>query len=153
MFFVLGDGDLKNKFVEETNGFKNIIFIEKVTKEEVASFLNLCDILYFSSSKSKIWQYGWSPNKLIDYMMSAKPVLASYSGYQSMINEAKSGFFIPSEDSVELSNKLEGIYLLDKSDLNTIGSRGREWLVKNRNWDVIASDYLEHMRKTLEFGK
>jgi len=62
-------------------------------------------------------------------------------------------FFIPSEDSIELSNKLEGIYLLDKSDLNVIGSRGREWLVKNRNWDVIASDYLEHMRKTLEFGK
>lgn len=153
MFFVLGDGDLKQKFVQETTGLKNIIFIDKVTKEEVASFLNLCDILYFSSSKSEIWKYGWSPNKLIDYMMSAKPVLASYSGYQSMINEAKSGFFTPSEDSFELSNKIEGIYLLDKSDLNKIGLRGKEWLVKNRNWDVIALDYLEHMRKTLDFGK
>jgi glycosyltransferase involved in cell wall biosynthesis len=153
MFFVLGDGDLKKTFVEETYGLKNIFFINKVAKDEVASFLNLCDILYFSSSNSEIWKYGWSPNKLIDYMMSGKPVLASYSGYQSMINEAKSGFFTPSEDSVELSYKIEGIYLLDKYDLHKIGLRGKEWLVKNRNWDVIASDYLEHIRKLLEFGK
>lgn len=153
MFFVLGDGDLKKTFVEETADLENIIFINKVTKEEVASFLNLCDLLYFSSSNSEIWKFGWSPNKLIDYMMSGKPVLASYSGYQSMISEAESGFFTPSEDSIALSNKLESIYSMDKSDLNKMGQLGKEWLVKNRDWDVIASDYLRHINRLLEFEK
>ena len=86
-------------------------------------------------------------------MMSGKPVLASYSGYQSMINEANSGFFTPSEDSVALSNKLESIYLLNKSDLKKVGLRGKEWLIKYRNWDVIASDYLDHMNNLIEFEK
>jgi glycosyltransferase involved in cell wall biosynthesis len=153
IFFILGDGDLKQYFIEETNGYKNIIFLNKVNKDEVGSFLNLCDVLYFSSSNSEIWKYGWSPNKIIDYMMSGKPVLASYSGFQSMINEAKSGFFTPSEDVTSLVQKIEYIYSLSKSDLNDIGLRGKEWLLKNRNWDVITSDYLEHISKLVNIEK
>ena len=41
--------------------------------------------------KSKVWDYGQSMNKIVDYMMAGKPVVASYSGYPSMLNEAGSG--------------------------------------------------------------
>jgi hypothetical protein len=42
---------------------------------------------------------------------------------------------------------------LSKSDLNDIGLRGKEWLLKNRNWDVITSDYLEHISKLVNIEK
>jgi len=146
-FALLGDGDLKSVYLNETKNLGNIIFIPKVKREEVASFLALCNLLYFSSLKSKIWNYGWSPNKLIDYMMSGKPILASYSGYKSMINEAESGFFVPSEDSDALFQILDEIVLMPSSKLEEMGNRGKEWILKNRSWDVIALNYIDSISK------
>jgi glycosyltransferase involved in cell wall biosynthesis len=141
IFALLGDGDSKAKYIKETKGLQNIIFIPKVKREDVASFLALCNVLYFSSLKSKIWEYGWSPNKLIDYMMAEKPVLASYSGYQSMINEAGSGFFIPAEDTDAIKRKLKEILLMNSSDLVSMGKNGKNWILNNRDWDVVANNY------------
>ncbi|WP_337242206.1 glycosyltransferase, partial [Proteus faecis] len=78
---MLGDGEMKKEYAKKTSGCNNVIFIPKVDRSEVSSFLSLCNILYFSALKSQIWKYGWSPNKLIDYMMAGKPIIASYSGF------------------------------------------------------------------------
>ena len=45
---------------------------------------------------------GSLSNKLIDYMMAGKPVVASYSGYQSMLNEANAGLFVPAGSMLSL---------------------------------------------------
>jgi glycosyltransferase involved in cell wall biosynthesis len=148
IFALLGDGDSKANYIRETKGLQNIIFIPKVKREDVASFLALCNILYFSSLKSKTWKYGWSPNKLIDYMMAEKPVLASYSGYQSMINEAGSGFFIPAEDTDAIKRKLEEILLMNSSDLVSMGKNGKKWILNNRDWDVVANNYNDLIKKS-----
>jgi glycosyltransferase involved in cell wall biosynthesis len=143
IFALLGDGDSKLTYLNETKNLENIIFISKVKREEVASFLSLCNLLYFSSLKSKIWDYGWSPNKLIDYMMAGKPVLASYSGHQSMINEAGSGFFVPAEDEDALINKLQQILEMNLDELNNMGVAGKEWILKNRDWNIVAKNYID----------
>ena len=104
-------------------------------------------MLYFSSLKSKIWDYGWSPNKLIDYMMAGKPVLASYSGHQSMINEAGSGFFVPAEDTDALKIKLEQLVNLNFDELNNMGIAGKHWIINNRDWDIVAKNYSDLITK------
>jgi glycosyltransferase involved in cell wall biosynthesis len=146
-FILLGDGDSREMFIAETKNITNVLFIPKVKREEVSSFLALCNVLYFSALKSKIWDYGWSPNKLIDYMMSGKPIVASYSGYQSMINEAESGFFIPSEDTLAIKEILEKIISLNNSELEKMGNSGKNWLIKNRDWDIIAKNYIKEFDK------
>jgi glycosyltransferase involved in cell wall biosynthesis len=146
-FALLGDGDSRLLYVNETKKLENIIFIPKVKREEVASFLALCNVLYFSSLNSKIWDYGWSPNKLIDYMMAEKPILASYSGYKSMINEANSGFFVPAEDSESLVQILNQLVLMPSSTLEEMGLRGKQWILNNRNWDIIAESYIDSISK------
>jgi glycosyltransferase involved in cell wall biosynthesis len=143
IFALLGDGDSKSFYINETKELQNIIFIPKVKREEVASFLALCNVLYFSSLKSKIWEYGWSPNKLIDYMMAGKPVIASYSGYQSMINEAGSGFFVPSEDSDSIMKILQKIISIPPDELEQMGDAGKKWILKNRDWNLIANQYID----------
>lgn len=152
-FAILGDGALRETYIEATKGLNNIIFISKVDRSEVPSFLGLCDLLYFAALNSKIWRFGWSPNKLIDYMMSSKPVLASYSGFPSMINEAGSGFFIPSEDVDAIQNALLRIINISRDVLHDMGEKGRDWLVSNRNWDTIAKDYLNLIDQLIQEGK
>lgn len=143
LFVFLGDGIKREIFIKETYGQHNVIFIPKVPREEVSSFLAACDLLYFASLKSKIWDFGWSPNKLIDYMISGKPVLASYSGFQSMINEANSGIFVPSEDPYAIKEALEKLVKMSSSELSNMGLAGREWILKFRDWDMVAKNYID----------
>lgn len=148
-FIVLGSGGLLEKYIEYLKDCNNVLFLGKVKRQDVKNVLDRCDILYFAALNSKVWKYGWSPNKLIDYMLSGKPVLASYSGYQSMINEANSGVFVPAEDADALERALLELYSTPKSELQSIGQRGKEWIIKNRQWESLADDYLAIMQEVV----
>jgi glycosyltransferase involved in cell wall biosynthesis len=108
----------------------------------VKSVLSKCDLLYFSVHKSKVWQYGQSLNKIIDYMISGKPVVASFSGYPSMINEANSGSYVPAGDLEALKKEIQKYSTLSNEELSIIGNRGKEWIFNNRNYKRLAQDYL-----------
>ena len=43
-------------------------------------------------------------NKIVDYMYSGKPIIATYDGFESMINEANCGEFIKHSGSEDLIN-------------------------------------------------
>lgn len=146
-FVILGGGGLRESYVNFLSDCDNVQFIPKVERHEVKTILAKCNVLYFATLKSKVWDYGWSLNKLIDYMMSGKPVLASYSGYQSMINEANSGIIVPAEDKEALKNAILEISKMPSEELESMGERGKQWLIKNRQWDTLADDYLSIMKE------
>lgn len=141
-YVIVGEGALKSEFQKKYSSLKNVTFAPKVKKNQVHSVLSQADILYFSVFPSKIWNYGQSLNKLIDYMLAGKPILASYDGYPSMINEAGAGFYVPSGDVVELKQKILELMELDVNQRERMGSAGREWLIKNRKYSKISVDYL-----------
>lgn len=141
-FVLLGKGDLLESYKDYLKACSNVQFIAKVERDEVRNILAQFDVAYFAALKSKVWDYGWSPNKLIDYMISGKPVLASYSGFRSMINEADSGLFVPAEDEESLLQGIEKLYSMPSEELEAMGKRGKEWLIQNRQWKTIAEKYL-----------
>ncbi len=93
-FLVAGSGDLKDKFQHDLYERKNITFLPRIDQNQVKYFLNICDILYLSTRNSKVWHFGQSMNKLVEYMLASKPIIATYTGFPSMINEAKCGVFV-----------------------------------------------------------
>jgi len=144
-FLLVGGGRLLNQLKERANGLSNITFAPKVVKTQVQSVLSHCNILYLSVKDSRVWNYGLSLNKLIDYMMAAKPIIASYNGYPSMINEAGCGRFIPANNVTILKQTIEEYASLSQQELFEIGKRGRDWLVRNRPYEKIAKNYCKLM--------
>ena len=144
-FVIVGDGALKETYQNKYKHLDNLIFAPKVSKTEVGSVLSNSDLVYFSTFKSRVWDYGQSLNKVIDYMLSGKPILASYSGYPSMINEANCGFFVPAEDVSALVEKIKFITQLPSDEREKIGMNGRNWLIKNRLYSILAERYLNIM--------
>jgi glycosyltransferase involved in cell wall biosynthesis len=140
-FLVVGDGDLRNGYIEKYKHLDNLIFAPRVSKAMVQSVLARCDLLYFSVHVSKVWQYGQSLNKVIDYMMSGKPIVASYSGYESMINEANCGVYVEAGNVFELQKQIESFADMNKSEREDIGKRGKEWLITHRQYKKLAVDY------------
>ncbi|HGE6078706.1 TPA: glycosyltransferase family 4 protein [Vibrio cholerae] len=140
-FLIVGDGYLKDKYQKENSDLKNITFAPRVEKKQVQSVLKLVDIVYFSVNSSPIWSYGQSLNKVIDYMLSGKPILASYTGYPSMINEANCGTFVPAENVVLLKEEIERLSAMSSEVRNKMGHRGYEWLLANRQFHHLAESY------------
>jgi glycosyltransferase involved in cell wall biosynthesis len=140
-FLLLGDGDLLDHYKAKLNGLPNVTFAPKVNKSQVQTVLSHCHVLYFSVMDSKVWRYGLSLNKLIDYMMAAKPIIASYNGYSSMINEANCGVFIPANDVSALKQTICEYSQMTEKQLDSLGQRGKAWLLKNRPYDKIALEY------------
>lgn len=140
-FVVVGDGDKLGEFTKRFSGQSNISFIGQVPKKSVQFVLEQFDVAYFSTLPSRVWDYGLSLNKLIDYMLAAKPIIASFSGYPSMLNESGCGVFVPAGDAVALSDEIERFRQMPKSDLHKMGQRGRSWLLSNRSYKELAEDY------------
>lgn len=142
-FLLVGDGDLKASYQQRFQHLANVSFAPAVPKRQVSALLSHCDIVYFSTFRSKIWDYGLSLNKLIDYMLAAKPVIGSYSGYPSMLNEAGCGSFVPAGDAAALKAELLKMSRMPESDRANMGQKGREWILANRHYSVLSRQYLE----------
>lgn len=146
-FILVGDGPLKKHYEQLYSKLGNVIFAPKVSKNQVHSVLSECDIVYFSVFNSKVWDYGQSLNKVIDYMLSGRPVIASYSGYQTMINEAECGSFVPANNVAALVSEIERYSEMSTADREIYGVRGREWLLKNRKYINLATQLSEILSK------
>lgn len=151
-FLVVGDGDLKESYREQCADLDNITFAPSVPKRQVQSVLSYCDLLYFSVHASRVWRFGQSLNKVIDYMLAGKPIVASYTGYPSMIDEAGSGTFVPAGDVVALERAIANYSVMPVAEREEIGRRGREWLLKHRNYAKLAKDYIAIIDEVLESG-
>ncbi len=144
-FMIAGNGDLREIYRMRHAHLINLTFAPQVPKEMVQSVLSRCDLLYFSVHKSNVWQYGQSLNKVIDYMMSGKPIVASYEGYPSMINEANCGSYVAVGDVKALESEIRRYERMSKRERFEIGQRGPAWLKENRHYTKLAKDYLQIM--------
>ncbi|WP_194944679.1 glycosyltransferase family 4 protein [Limnohabitans sp. 2KL-3] len=144
-FLVVGDGDLRETYRLKYAHLNNLTFAPRVAKTMVQTVLSQCDLLYFSVHVSQVWQYGQSLNKVIDYMMAGKPVVASYTGFPSMINEADCGSYVPAGDVTALQNEVERYAQMPEEERVVIGMRGKNWLLANRQYPKLAADYLAIM--------
>lgn len=140
-FLIVGDGPLRNRFIKQYSHLPNLKFAPKVTKNQVQSLLSYCDVVYFSVFPSKVWEFGQSLNKVIDYLLAGKPVVASYYGYPSMINEAECGSYVPAGDADALSKQLLELASLDKAEREKIGLRGKQWLLENRRYEKLSLEF------------
>ncbi len=140
-FVILGDGALKNGLINKSKQLNNIVFLPKVDKIFVNDFLTSCDVLVNPWQDKTIYKYGVSPNKWIDYMYSSRPIIVSYNGYQSIINEANCGEFIEANNPNLLAEKIIEYSHKNKEELVNIGNNGQEYLLNNLSYSVLAKKY------------
>ncbi len=149
-FLIAGEGDLKAQYRTMCADLPNVSFPPAVPRGAVQSLLSRCDLLYFAVHPSKVWDYGQSLNKVIDYMLSGKPVVASYTGYPSMINEAGSGSYVPAGDVEALRAEIERYGAMPADSRTAMGAAGRAWLLRHRRYETLAETYLQLIMEARE---
>lgn len=140
-FKIFGSGDLLERYSSECLDLDNVFFGGAIPAGMVQAVLKRSSLLYFATHPTVILDYGQSLNKIIDYMYSGRPMLASHSGYQSMLNEARCGYFVPAGDVNELALAITRLSTVSPPELSEIGARGRDWLLANRTYETLAVNY------------
>ncbi len=139
-FLVAGSGDLKNKYALQTNNLENITLLPLIDKKYINSIFNSCDLLYFSTHDSEIWKYGQSLNKLVEYMLSGKPIIGSYNGYETMINESNCGEFLKPYDEKAIIEAIFRYKKMNNEERQEIGLRGKKWALKHRSYKKLSKN-------------
>lgn len=141
-FLILGEGGLKSHYEAVAADLPGVTFAGAVAKDQVGAALAACDLLYFSVHDSRVWKYGLSLNKVIDYMLAGKPVVASYAGYTTMIEEADAGTIVTPRDPAALAAEIARYADMKPEARRAIGQKGRDWLLRNRQYRDLAQSYL-----------
>ncbi|MEC9303074.1 MAG: glycosyltransferase family 4 protein [Bacteroidota bacterium] len=146
-FKILGDGQFKKKLMNEFKCLENVVFLKKVDKNYVHNFLINCDVLVSTWLDCDIYNFGISPNKWIDYMIAARPIIVPFNGYRNIINDANCGEFIETNNPQLLADTILKYSKYSKSKLDEIGLRGKKYLLSNFTYDLLSEKYIKNIFK------
>jgi glycosyltransferase involved in cell wall biosynthesis len=140
-FMIVGEGNQKMSLMERAKDISNVSFPPSVNKNQVNHLLSFASVCFdcFSSSLAR---YGLSRNKWIDYMYAGKPIICSYSGFQSMINECDAGSFVSYNDEKALASEILRYLNFSKDELEAMGKRAQNFVIENRTFPILAKKYL-----------
>lgn len=149
-FVLIGDGSEKKRLKSKAEQLKlsNVIFCEPIPKGMVPSVLSMADCLLFSTPDLAVYKYGISPNKLFDYLASARPIVFAGSPNNNIVDEANAGFVVPPNDYLAFSKALLKVAKMSVSERLKLGANGREYLEKHYSMRVLG-DKLDNVLKRI----
>ena len=140
---LLGNGPEKKTLIGIVNdkNISNVYFHDAIPKNEVGIFLSKMDALYIGWHFSKIYRFGISPNKLFDYLASAKPIIHSVDAGNDPVLEAKAGISVQPENPKDIANAILKLYKMPVSKRNEFGQNGRAYVEKYHSYEQLAKQY------------
>jgi len=126
-------------------GLVNIIFSAAVSKKAIPAVLAMFDVLYIASTRSPIYRFGISPNKLMDYMMAAKPIICAIEAGNDPVAEADCGLSIAPEDGQLLADAILSLRSLTVDQREKMGLRGRAYVTQHHDYSVLAADFIDNV--------
>lgn len=150
-FLIIGKGPQKEKLLRKINdlNISNVIILEPIRKELIPTLLAEMDILYIGLQKQSLFRFGISPNKLIDYMMSAKPIVQSIKAGNDIVSEANCGITIEPENPRFVAEAIKNILNLSDLERAKLGENGKRYVIKNHNYSLLANKFIQVIMKNV----
>lgn len=144
-FVLVGQGPEKEALQTSARGMDNVVFLPPLPKRGMPALLDAMDALYLGWNRMPLYRFGISPNKLMDYMMAAKPVLHAVEAGNDPVAEAACGLSVPPEDPEAIAQAVCRMMALPPEERRAMGARGRAFVLENHDYRVLARRFLEVM--------
>jgi glycosyltransferase involved in cell wall biosynthesis len=142
-FLVLGDGEYKEVLINKSIGVSNITFIPRIPKNQIPHFLSFCNVATNFLKPEPLFKYGVSPQKLVDYMFASKPILMSYTGFKTIVEELNIGMVVESGNITKLVEAMIKFSKFTDDELLVMGQKGNQYLLNNLSWEIIVNTNLK----------
>ena len=121
----------------------NLSFLNSVPKAAIPSWLEQMDCLYLGLQHSPLYAFGVSPNKLFDYMMSARPIVYAISAGNDSVQDAGCGVSVRAEDPRAVADGILKLYRASLDDRLAMGRRGRDYILAKHTYPQLAARFLD----------
>jgi len=148
-FVLVGQGPEKEKLQEKAqqSGLAKVIFLPPVPKSSIPALLAPMDALYIGLKKEPVFRFGVSPNKLLDYMMAAKPVIHGIEAANDLVAESGCGISVPAENPAAVAEAIVQLMNMSSLEREEMGLRGREYVLTHHDYRVLAKRFAQILRK------
>jgi len=144
-FIFVGDGTQKDvlKRKAESLSLDNVEFRDSVPKQQIPDVLSEANACFMHLRDMPVFRWGVSPNKLFDYMAAARPIIFAVNTSADPVEIAGAGLSIVPENPSALADAALSLSELSDEELEAMGRRGREYVLKHHTEQVLGARFLE----------
>lgn len=143
-FVLVGEGPEKAALQRWTaaESLSHVHFLDSIPKWQVPALLERFDVAYIGWRRQSLYRFGIAPNKLMDYMMAARPVLHAVEAGNDPVSEARCGLTVTPEDATATAQGLRTLLATNAEELRAMGQRGRHFVLANHSYPILAQRFL-----------
>lgn len=143
-FVLVGGGPAKTGLQDRAarERLENVYFLDPVEKRRIPSLLSFFDIAYIGWHRHPLYRFGIAPNKLMDYMMAARPVLHAVEAGNDPVTEARCGLSVPPDDTQAMVQGIRTLLGLSSEEREAMGQRGKAFVLENLTYPVLGQRFL-----------
>lgn len=142
-FVIVGDGYLKQQFLEKVKGNINITFINKIKKSQVQNIVKYFDVCYIGRYSSPLYKHGVSYNKYFDYMLAKKIILESSELIKDPVELSGCGFIVEPEKAKTIVDAILEIKKLNKEEREEIANLGYNYVIEYHSFGFLSNKYIK----------
>jgi glycosyltransferase involved in cell wall biosynthesis len=143
-FVLAGSGPEKERLQRRAQAMAlhNVHFLDPVPKHQVPALLRRFDLAYIGWQRQPLYRFGIAPNKLIDYMMAARPVLHAVEAGNDPVADAGCGTTLAPEDPHALAAAVLQLAGKSTDEREAMGLRGQRYALDNLTYPVLGQRFL-----------
>jgi glycosyltransferase involved in cell wall biosynthesis len=145
MIFGIGPEEEHLRELIKEEGLENVALMGSVPKTVIPTLLSEMDILYIGLQRQSLFRFGISPNKLIDYMMSSKPIIQSIDAGNDMVLEAQCGISVEPENAQAVADAVDTLLQKSNTELQKMGENGHQFAMQHHTYEKLAEQFLAIM--------
>lgn len=141
LFRFIGSGPEKSRLIDQVRdaGQTNVRFEDPVPKHGMSRVLQDADVLMGSTLDLDLYKFGISPNKLIDYLASGRPIVWGTAASNDPVSEAGAGMTVAAEDSSGIADAVLALFEMSEEGRQQMGNRGRAYATRVHSYETLAS--------------
>lgn len=147
-YLIVGEGNMKKYFEKIAKNLgleKKVIFVGKVSNEELPKYYKACDV-FVLPSVSRLEAFGIVA---LEGMATAKPIVISdIPGVREIIENGKEGFYAEPMNENDFAEKIN-LLLKDEKLAEEIGKNARKKILENYTWDNVIGRIEELYREVI----
>ena len=124
-----------------------VALLDPVPKAAIPALLGAMDVLYLGLQREPLFRFGISPNKLMDYMMAARPVVCAIAAGNDPVSDAGCGETIAPEDPQALAAAVQRLRAMPAEARARLGRAGRAYVEAHHTYPVLARNFLDAVRE------
>ena len=142
---MVGQGPEKEdlQYLVKTKNLGNVSFLPSIPKTSIPALLAEMDAVYIGWNRNSLYRFGVSPNKLMDYMMAAKPVIHAIEAGNDLVAESGCGISVAPENPKAIADAVLHLFEMSQEERAAMGRQGSDYVKAHHDYSVLARKFLE----------